>query len=109
MSKSPRVRRQIRAFKSPTTAALVAAAGALLTPGVALANGGDFHFGAIHVGMPAGVVYALAGFVGAVMLFFVANWARYKRAQSRGGAPRRSRRSQMRDEEEEDVTGREAN
>ena len=109
MSKSPRVRRQIRAFKSPTTAALVAAAGALLTPGVALANGGDFHFGAIHVGMPAGVVYALAGFVGAVMLFFVANWARYKRAQSRGGASRRPRRSPMRDEEEEDVTGREAN
>ena len=109
MSKSPRVRRQIRAFKSPTTAALVAAAGALLTPGVALANGGDFHFGAIHVGMPAGVVYAVAGFVGAVMLFFVANWARYKRAQSRGGASRRPRRSPMRDEEEEDVTRREAN
>ena len=99
----------MRAFQGPTLAALAAAAGALVTPGVALANGGDFHFGAIHTNIPAGMVYAVAGFVGAVMLFFVANWARYKRAQSRGGAPRRSRRSQMRDEEEEDVTGREAN
>ena len=100
---------QMRAFKGPTLAALAAAAGVLVAPGVALANGGDFHFGAIHTNIPAGMVYAVAGFVGAVMLFFVANWARYKRAQSRGGAPRRSRRSQMRDEEEEDVTRREAN
>ena len=99
----------MRAFKGPTLAALLAAAGALVAPGVALANGGDFHFGAIHTNIPAGMVYAMAGFVGAVMLFFVANWARYRRAQGRGGAPRRSWRSQMRDEEEEDVTGREAN
>ena len=99
----------MRAFQGPTLAALAAAAGALVTPGVALANGGDFHFGAIHTNIPAGMVYAVAGFVGAVMLFFVANWARYKRAQSRGGGSRRPRRSPMRDEEEEDVTRREAN
>lgn len=89
----------MQAFKFKTLAVLA-------VPGVALANGGDIHIGAVSTGIPVGVVYAVGGFVGAVVLFFLANWARYRRSQNRGASspgPRGSRTQ----EEEDDATGRE--
>jgi hypothetical protein len=94
----------MRAFKLKTLTAVAAAKAVLTVPGVALANGGDIHFGAVPTGIPMVAVYIVGGFVGAVVLFFLANWARYRRAQSRGNSSPRPGGLQRRLEEEDDGT-----
>jgi hypothetical protein len=66
-----------------TIAALAAVTTVLAVASVALANGGDIHFGAVSTGIPMVAVYVFGGFVGAVVLFFLVNWARYRRSQNR--------------------------
>ena len=52
--------------------------------------------------IPLVVIYCVGGFVALVVLFFFANWFRYRRSQSRALSQRSERL--RREEEEEDVT-----
>ena len=73
----------MRAFSVITVAALLAVATVLALPGVALANGDDIHIGGTSI--PLIFFIAFGGLVGLMVSFFIANWARYRRAQGRSG------------------------
>jgi uncharacterized membrane protein YfcA len=91
----------MRAFTCRTIATLATVTTVSAVPDAALANGGHLHFGTVDI--PLVVIYCVGGFVALVVLFFFANWFRYRRSQSRDDlsqGPMRSRR----EEEEEDVT-----
>ena len=91
----------MRAFTCRTIATLGTVTSALAGPDAAQANGGHVHFGTLDI--PLVVFYCVGGFVALVVLFFFANWFRYRRSQSRGDLSQRSEKSR-REEEKEDVT-----
>ncbi len=90
----------MRAFTCRTIATLGTVTSALAVPDAAQANGGHVHFGTMDI--PLVVIYCVGGFVALVVLFFFANWIRFRRSQSRGDLSQGSERSR-REEEEEDV------
>ena len=90
----------MRAFTCRTIATLATVTSFTASPDAAQANGGHLHFGTVDI--PLVVIYCVGGFVALVVLFFFANWFRFKRSQSRGDLSQRSERSR-REEEEEDV------
>ena len=91
----------MRVFTYRTIAILATATSVLAAPYAAQANGGHLHFGTVDI--PLVVIYSVGGFVALVVVFFFANWFRYRRSQSRGDLSEKSERSR-REEEEEDVT-----
>jgi hypothetical protein len=90
----------MRASTCRTIATLATVTSILAVPYAAQANGGHVHFGTMDI--PLVVFYCVGGFVALVVLFFFANWFRYRRSQGRGDLSQRSERSR-REEEEEDV------
>ncbi len=90
----------MRASTCRTIATLATVTSILAVPYATQANGGHVHFGTMDI--PLVVIYCVGGFVALVVLFFFANWFRYRRSQSRGDLSQRSERSR-REEEEEDV------
>ncbi len=90
----------MRAFTCKTIATLATVTSVPAVPDAALANGGHVHFGTMDI--PLVVIYCVGGFVALVVLFFFANWFRYRRSLSRGDFSQGSERS-PREEEEEDV------
>jgi hypothetical protein len=91
----------MKAFVCKTLVTLATVTSILALPEVARANGGHIHFGTTNI--PLVVVYGVGGFVAAVVLFFVANWVRYRRSQRRGDLLPEPQRPPW-DDEEEDVT-----
>jgi hypothetical protein len=91
----------MKTFTSKTLATLATVISVQAVPDVTQANGGHLHFGTVDI--PYGVFYGVGGFVAVVVLFFFANWARYRRSQSRGDQSPEPERSHWDDEEEEDV------
>ena len=91
----------MRAFTCKTIATLATVASFPAIPDAAQANGGHVHFGTMDI--PLVAIYSVGGFVALVVLFFFANWFRYRRSQSHGDLSQGSERS-PREEEEEDVT-----
>jgi hypothetical protein len=85
-------------FACKTSATLTTVIPALAAPGIARANGDHIHFGTTNISLT--VVYGVGGFVAIVVLLFLANWVRYRRAQSRADLPPGPQRSAWDDEEE---------
>ncbi len=93
----------MRTFKLPILATLVFVA-ILSSYREALANGGDFHIGTVSTGIPIVALFGFGGFVDVMMLFFLANWARFRRLQNRSGPSSWAESSQPGDEEVDNGT-----